>query len=226
MDQYYKLDNPAWHALAESHSHFAIGTGKVKRYRTDIVAFAAFSSDSNTLSELTDLIAINESIFLIGDLPKLPSNFMIEGVLPCAQMIIHSPITPPLPEPIETLDQKDDDEITALITLVQPGYYKSGTRLMGDYFGIRQHGKLVAITGERMRMNELTEVSAVVTHPDFTGRKYAQQLVTQVVNKNLSAGIVPFLHVAETNQRAISIYEHLGFTKRRTINFTKIKRKE
>jgi GNAT superfamily N-acetyltransferase len=226
MDQYYKLDNPAWYALAESHSQFAVGTDRIKRYRPDIVAFAAFSSGNNNLVELTDLIGIDESVFLIGDLPELPSNFMIESTLPCAQMIIHSAITTPLTIPIETLGTKDDDEIMALINLVQPGYYKPGTRLMGDYFGIRQNGKLVAITGERMRMNGLTEVSAVVTHPDFTGRKYAQQLVTHVVNKNLAAGIVPFLHVAETNQRAIRIYEHLGFVKRRTINFTKIKRKE
>ncbi|QEC66495.1 GNAT family N-acetyltransferase [Panacibacter ginsenosidivorans] len=90
---------------------------------------------------------------------------------------------------------------------------------------IYQNGQLVSITGERMRMHGLTEVSAVVTHPEYTGRKYAQQLVAHVANKNLSAGITPFLHVAATNERAIKIYELSGFTKRRLINFTKIKRR-
>ena len=59
----------------------------------------------------------------------------------------------------------------ALINLVQPGYFLPGTKMMGDYYGIWQNGELVAVTGERMRMHGLTEISAVVTHPDFTGRQ-------------------------------------------------------
>jgi predicted GNAT family acetyltransferase len=95
---------------------------------------------------------------------------------------------------------------------------------MGEYYGIYHNEQLVSVTGERMRMHGLTEISAVVTHPDFTGRKYAQQLIAHVTNKNLSDGITPFLHVAETNERAIKIYEYLGFGKRRIIDFTGIKR--
>jgi len=95
---------------------------------------------------------------------------------------------------------------------------------MGDYYGIRVNGELVAMTGERMRMNGLTEISAVVTHPDFTGRGYAQQLVAHTSNKNLAAGIVPFLHTGSSNERAIKIYELLGYTTRRIIDFTRIKR--
>jgi predicted GNAT family acetyltransferase len=95
---------------------------------------------------------------------------------------------------------------------------------MGDYYGIYQKGQLVSVAGERMRMHGLTEISAVVTHPNFTGRKYAQQLIAHVVNKNLAAGIIPFLHVASTNERALNIYQYLGFVKRRIIDFTKIKR--
>jgi predicted GNAT family acetyltransferase len=98
--------------------------------------------------------------------------------------------------------------------------------MMGDYYGIRQNGELVAVTGERMRMEGLTEISAVVTHPDFTGRKYAQQLVAHVAIKNIEAGIIPFLHVAESNERAIGLYKRLGFTRRRIIDFWKIRRME
>ena len=83
---------------------------------------------------------------------------------------------------------------------------------------------IVSFAGERIRMNGFTEISALVTHPEFTGRKYAQQLVAHLVNKNLAAGIIPFLHTAETNERAIKIYEYSGFEKRIIIPFTKIKR--
>ncbi|MEO7306953.1 MAG: GNAT family N-acetyltransferase, partial [Ferruginibacter sp.] len=84
--------------------------------------------------------------------------------------------------------------------------------------------KLVAMAGERLRMDGLTEISAVVTHPDWLGRKFAQQLVSYLNDKNLQQGIIPFLHTGSGNERAIRIYELLGYTKRRIIPVTKIKR--
>jgi GNAT superfamily N-acetyltransferase len=226
VDSYYKLDNPAWYALAEAHACFALGHGAVKRYQPNIVAFAAFQQGKEISEQLDQLISINESFFIIGDVPLLNANYIIESILPSEQMVCTSEIKIEGTAIIEKLTEADDDEITTLINLVQPGYYKPGTRLMGDYFGIRENEKLVSITGERMRMNGFTEISAVVTHPDCTGRKYAQQLVAYVANKNLAAGIIPFLHVAATNERAIKIYALLGFAKRRIIDFTKIKREE
>jgi len=220
----YKLDNPAWHALSETHACFALGNDSVKRYQPHIVAFAAYNTGKNITGQLDELIDVHESFFIIGDLPAFNANYHIESILPCEQMICTQQIEINITAAVEEPGEADDAEIAALINLVQPGYYKPGTRLMGDYFGIRQNSGLVAVTGERMRMNGLTEISAVVTHPDFTGRKYAQQLVAHVVNKNLTAGIIPFLHVSQTNERAIRIYELLGFVKRRIIDFTKIKR--
>jgi len=73
-------------------------------------------------------------------------------------------------------------------------------------------------------MDGLTEISAVVTHPDWLGLKFAQQLVTHLNHKNIEQGIIPFLHTGSGNERAIAIYELLGYTKRRIIPVTKIKR--
>ncbi|MBI2731433.1 MAG: GNAT family N-acetyltransferase, partial [Sphingobacteriales bacterium] len=125
---------------------------------------------------------------------------------------------------IEKIEDSSADELEALINLVQPGYYSPGTKLMGEYYGIRQDGKLVAAAGERICLAEFTEVSGVVTHPEFTGKKYAQQLVSYVANKNFNAGLIPYLHVAETNERAIKLYEYLGFIIRRKIDVFKIKK--
>jgi hypothetical protein len=45
----------------------------------------------------------------------------------------------PLPTvDIEILEPNDEQLMLALINLVQPGYFLPGTRLMGDYYGIRQ----------------------------------------------------------------------------------------
>ena len=220
---YSKLDNPAWFALSETHADFSISSGKAKRYRAEIVSFAAQESGTVELTpDLKSLLGKNDSVFVIGELPVQSNEFVMETVLPCAQMISFSPVKIKSLVTIEQLHEENDGELNTLVNFVQPGYFNKETRLMGDYFGIRQDGKLVAVTGERMRMFGLTEVSAVVTHPDYTGRGFAQQLVAHVVNKNLDSGVIPFLHVSESNQRAIGIYEMLGFVKRRTINFTKI----
>jgi predicted GNAT family acetyltransferase len=38
----------------------------------------------------------------------------------------------------------------------------------------------------------------------------------------LSENKIPFLHVVSSNERAIKLYERLGFVKRRSISFWKI----
>ena len=123
------------------------------------------------------------------------------------------------PEPITQLSAKDLPDMLNLINLVQPGFFFHDTPLLGDYFGIRINDQLVAITGERLRITNLTEVSAVVTHPLFTGKGFAQQLITHVMNKNSRDGSIPFLHFVAGNDRAQKIYELLGFERRRIIPF-------
>ena len=95
---------------------------------------------------------------------------------------------------------------------------------MGDYFGIFKKGQLVAVTGERMRMFDYTEISAVVTRPGFMGRGFAKQLVAHTVNKNYVENKTPYLHVVESNVGAINLYLKLGFEIRRKISFWKLKR--
>ena len=172
--------------------------------------------------QFDECINCNESFYIIGDLPELPASYRIESKLLCVQMIATSIKTVAATVKIERLSQADDEQMIALMDVVFPGYYRPATWLMGDYFGIRHNGQLVAMTGERMQMEGFTEISAVVTHPDFTGRKYAQQLVSLAAAKNLASGIIPFLHTAETNERAIKIYELLGFVQRRIIAVWKI----
>lgn len=43
-----------------------------------------------------------------------------------------------------------------------------------------QNNRFAAMTGERMKVDGFEEISAVCTHPDFTGRGCAAQLVKYV----------------------------------------------
>jgi predicted GNAT family acetyltransferase len=109
-----------------------------------------------------------------------------------------------------------------LINHVQPGYFKEKTPLLGNYYGIFKGQQLVAVAGERMKMDHFTEVSAIVTHPGHTGRGYAKQLIQCCANQILKEQKTPYLHVTETNTHAIRLYENMGFRTRRKISFWKI----
>ena len=133
-------------------------------------------------------------------------------------MVIDHPIELAIAENIVLLDNHRE-ELFDIVNLVQPGYFRPRTALLGDYFGIFKNNSLVAVTGERMKMDGFTEVSAVVTHPDHLGKGYAKQLIAHTVNKIFGEDRFPYLHVAATNTAAIGLYEKLGFTTRRKISF-------
>jgi predicted GNAT family acetyltransferase len=122
-------------------------------------------------------------------------------------------------EDIIKLEATDVHKLEQLVNLVQPGYFRRKTSLLGDYFGIFKNKELIAVTGERMQMDNYIEVSAVVTHPEHTGKGYAKQLVAYTVNNIFNKNKTPYLHVAETNTGAIKLYEKLGFITRRKISF-------
>lgn len=222
---YEKLDNPAWHALTETHAGFALGTDDLKRYDPAIVLFAGFDLKEKNITEKFDhVFKPGDSFFLFDDFPALPKNYGIETVVQCVQMVCEKPSLHDITENLVQLEQTNWKEMYTLVSEVFPGYYLPNTPLMGNYSGIFKEGKLVAMAGERLRMYGLTEISAVVTHPGHQGRRYAQQLVMHLNNKNLQAGCIPFLHTGANNERAIKIYELLGYKKRRVISVTKIKR--
>lgn len=220
------LDNPAWGSLMSLHAPFAEGTEHVKRYRPGIVPFVACQRPaSDHMEALNPWMKPGELFYIIGDLPALPGDWMVENDLPCAQMLLK---TPPLkkktPVAVTLLGDADAAAMYELINLVQPGYYNMDTRLLGVYYGIKEEGRLVAMAGERMRLTGFTELSAICTHPDYTGRGFAQQLITELCQQHEHAGILSFLHVALSNQRAIRLYEHMGFEQRREISFRRVKK--
>ncbi|SFF05707.1 FR47-like protein [Chitinophaga sp. CF118] len=223
-----KLDNPAWWALTGPQQQFATGTAHIKRYQRDILSFVAYDhSMPDIANELDSLLEAGETFYIIGELPPLPSSCTLVKELPCVQMILQEPVV--IVEnavAISPLTASHSIDMFNLINKVQPGLYVPDTRRLGDYYGVWQEDKLVAMAGERIQPEHLTEISAVVTDPDYTGRKYAQQLVTHLCNANLNKGNIPFLHVLQSNERAIKVYEYLGFKKRRTISFWQLKKTE
>ncbi|PWV46596.1 GNAT family N-acetyltransferase [Chitinophaga sp. S165] len=221
-NNYETLDNPVWHALQTTHKAFAQGTPAVRRYAAGTLQFVGCADPLHAdLNEILPWTSAGEKMIIIGELPPLPDNWKLLRQLDCIQMICDQPVSLLTPD-VVPLD--DVEEMLALVNLVQPGFFYRDTPLLGNYFGIRQEGKLVAIAGERTKITGLVEVSAVCTHPEFTGRGYAQQLVAHIVNRNVANGDALYLHFLTSNDRARKVYERLGFSDRRAIVFWEVVR--
>lgn len=215
-----KLDNPVWYSLTEKHQNFALEYGEeVKFYQPDYCPFGGFIQLDKTLTAVEKYAALLDSFYVVGDKPLFGDTLKIKKELVCNQMILDRPVEQKINEEIIELQEKHRQDLLELVNLVQPGYFKNKTAQLGNYFGIYKDGMLVAVTGERMKMNDYTEVSAIVTHPKYTGQGYAKQLITHTVNNLFSGNSIPYLHVAETNLGAIQLYEKLGFRTRRKISF-------
>ena len=217
-----KLDNPVWFSLSETHQSFAVDYGNIKFYHPDYCPFGGFVKENAIVKSIDEYSAMVDNFFIVGEKPKLSNLLKLNKEVICLQMIVYEPIDIVIKDPIIKLTEVHIDALYELVNLVQPGYFKRKTALLGNYYGIFKNGELVAVTGERMQMNDFIEVSAVVTHPNHTGKGYAKQLVVHTVNEIFKQNKTPYLHVIEDNKGAIQLYEKLGFTIRRKISFWNI----
>jgi len=221
-----KLDNPVWNSLSETHKGFVIDYKGTKFYNPDYCPFGGLINSESTLDASDQYAALAENFFIVGEKPQIANSLKIVKELVCLQMIIYNKIEVSISEDIVKLTQEHNDELVYLVNLVQPGYFKNKTASLGNYHGIFKENQLVAITGERMKMNDFTEVSAIITHPDHTGKGYAKQLIAHCVNKIFSENKTPYLHVVESNIGAIALYEKLGFVTRRKMSFWNISKNQ
>ncbi|CAN5590192.1 GNAT family N-acetyltransferase [soil metagenome] len=217
-----KLDNPVWHSLSETHQKFSVDYEGIKFYHPDYCPFGGFNTTENISTYITEYSKLADNFFVVGDKPELPNFVALKKELVCLQMIIHDKIDIEIKDNITELSNEHTAALFELVTLVQPGYFKKQTAILGSYFGIFKNGQLISVTGERMKMNNFVEVSAIVTHPDHKGQGYAKQLIAHTVNNILNQSKTPYLHVAETNIDAIRLYKKLGFTTRRKMSFWNI----
>jgi ribosomal protein S18 acetylase RimI-like enzyme len=208
----HPLDNPVWASLRSRHAHLARTLGGVGRYPADVAPFVAIDpAAAHTTEDLAELLAVGESVLFVGPAPSLPSGWTADGPVPIAQMICDTRIAGGAGPEIVELSGTRVQDMLALTALVYPHYFRPRTVEMGRYLGIYEGDRLIAMAGERMGMDGYQEISAVCTHPDFTGRGHAQRLVAELNNAALENGRLPFLHVSNENSRAKSLYERLGY---------------
>lgn len=226
MPQNYSLlQDPFWNALRTEQKDFALGTTRIMKFRSQVLPFMGLHSyDKSILPEIEPFLGPGEEVFVKDKFLSLPDNWEVIAHVPVIQMICkRPPVAPEKKVGIVRLGEADYPALFDLVNMVQPGYFRPQTHLLGNYYGIKLDGKLVAVAGERMKITGFIEVSAVCTLPEYTGRGLAQQLICFLCRQIFSQGKIPFLHVLETNTRAIRLYELLHFEKNMDFPLIKVK---
>jgi predicted GNAT family acetyltransferase len=225
------LDNPIWNALSTRQSHLAVGGTRAKRFDSAISPLSGLNEQSEeAYAELAQLLAPREiAILFLTEEPKIHRGWTTLRTGLLAQMICRGePITPSKagkdgePFTIESLTAHDVPEMLELIQITEPGPFARRTIELGGYLGIRQDGRLAAMAGQRLAPPGFTEVSAVCTHPDFRGLRFAQLLVATVAQRIHERGETPFLTLMASNTGAFRVYEAAGFETRRTLELAVI----
>jgi predicted GNAT family acetyltransferase len=218
------LDNPVWHALTGPQANVAEAHGRAVRFDPAISVFAGVPDDP-TPEDWDALGALTSSkpAVIVRDEITVPPGWTEGFRAPGAQMICAQRVTDiPTVEPleVETLTAADVPEMLDLVKRTQPGPLLPRTIELGTYVGIRApDGALVAMAGSRMHLPGYTEISAVCTDAEHRGRGLAQVLVARLVDEVLDRGELACLHVVTDNLPAIRLYERLGFTTRREMDF-------
>ena len=216
----HPLENVIWYALTTRQAEFAERRDQACRFTQDVSPLGAFLEPSERGYEsLESLVAAGESVGLFLDDPyQERPGWNVVGEAPLLQMLCENGVpssTPAAGVEIVELGQCDTAEMQELAALTKPGPFAQRTRELGTYLGIRVQEKLVAMTGERMKVPGHTEVSAVCTHPDHVGKGYARTLMTEVMRRIHERHETPFLHVRRDNSGAIGLYKKLGFQERK-----------
>ena len=222
------LDNPVWAALNSRQAHFNQGNEILKYFPSKVAPFVGLQNwEERDQDELNEHLPGGRSFsVLIAGKADFPPSIELVFSTPLYQMYCR--VLKPVIDPgtmIRGLRIDDVSQMLELTAMTKPGPFYERTIEFGNYIGIFDQDKLVAMAGDRLSLQGYTEVSAICTNPDHLGKRYASYLITRAAERILGEGDIPFLHVRADNQRAIGVYEKMGFEIRADIYFAIFRRR-
>ena len=224
----HPLDRAVWNALTTRLSPFttADSDGRAVRIDPEVGVFlAAADTSAASLARLSELARRHPGAGLVEAtggpmVDVLPQGTAVDRRIALVQMMATA-LTPGGRElPFETLTEADAPAMLALATLTQPGPFRSKTRNLGPFIGVKRDGDLIAMAGRRLRVEGFTELSGVCTHPDHRGQGLAAALSRAVISGILATGEGVFLHAFDGHDATIAFYRSLGFNVRARMTYT------
>lgn len=218
------LDNPIWSALTTEHAHIALGGDHARRYPEEIGPLSGMPAQHDAGYDAMRTLAGPGGLvgLFFCEPPRPPRGWTLVRGGVIDQMIARRSLPVPTVLPgdaeLRRLTPEDAPAMVELAKLTEPGPFRLRTIELGNFFGIVQAGRLLAMAGKRLHLPGFIEVSGVCTHPDARGHGYASILMSRVIDEILQCGRVPFLHTFAGNEGAIRIYRSLGFVYRRSFD--------
>jgi len=210
------LLRPVWNCLNGRQAHLAVARGAAVRIDPRYGPFAAArdQSDEAQAALAALLTGPEDELWLVEpeEWPAPPGTRVIRSA-PLLQMLAEQPEAPRADDgEFVALGDADVAEMTALALATEPGPWGPLAHRYGQFYGLREGERLLAMAGERMRPGpELAELSGVCTWPDQRGKGLAGKLIRRVMADQVARGERPYLHSYAGNASAIGLYESLGF---------------
>ena len=206
------LDNITWNTLSGPHARYAAGTDDVRRYARGFSPIVGFANPSAPdLAALRRFCEPGEHFYCEGWSGAPSAGWRVEAETTMFKMIWDAPLPPDAVPEAVPLRPEHAAQALGLAEATRPGPFGPRTIELGDYFGVFEEGRLIAMAGERMHAGSLREISGVCTDPDYRGRGLARGLMTRLVHRQLQRGETPFLHVMADNTNARALYRRMGF---------------
>lgn len=207
------FDNIVWHTLFGPHARHAIGSKEARRYAPGFPPFVGFSDlDNPKLDALIPYVVPGEHLYCDGWAGVAPTGWRIESESILCKMVWEDamPVADEVPGAI-LLGPQHAPAALALATLMRPGPFSLLSLELGDYVGVFDGPRLVAMAGERRCAGGFGEISGVCTHPDFQGRGLATRLVVKLIRRQIQHSETPFLRVMRDNTAVHRLYQRMGF---------------
>jgi ribosomal protein S18 acetylase RimI-like enzyme len=212
------LDNPIWNALVSGNKNMAKGNDYARFFPDDIAIFGGLKNNSaSDLNNLQQQIAADKTVILFTPRKiEVPATWTIIAEKDLLQMVYEGDDLFSLDnDSLISLTDKDVPAMLELTSKTNPGPFFNRTIEFGNYEGIFDGGRLVAMAGWRLQPEPYIEISAVCTDPAYVKLGYATALIRSQIKSIKSTAHIPFLHVVPENTPAIKLYQKLGFRTRK-----------
>jgi ribosomal protein S18 acetylase RimI-like enzyme len=225
------LDTPIWTALTTKQAQHVQSNALARRFPPEMTLLGALAVNTVAAFEsLAQLIQRDPVTLYFTSPPQIPAGWEIVRAVELHQMVQETEALPPSAQASTThevieLTPADVPEMSVVYTATRPGRNLCPRiQKLGQFLGIREDGKLVAMGGLRLHLPGYREITTVATLPGHEGRGYATAIVRSLIDRIRSRGDRPFLTVRSDNTRAVEIYRRLGFKERTLLHSRTIRR--
>ncbi len=207
------LDNIVWHALSGPQARFSAGGDEARRYAPGFSPIVGFADPVRpNFAALAHVCEPGEHFYTDGWSGPAPSGWQVDVETTMIKMVWEGTMPEAEEAPdVVPLGAEHAGKALELAELTRPGPFGLRTIELGDYFGVFEGRRLIAMAGERMQAGTLREISGVATHPNHQGRGLARRLILKLIRRQLVRNETPFLHVMSANTSARALYGRIGF---------------